>query len=112
MASLQVGSAVYLNATVSKTLLSRTLRGKVYLYVDRSSTATGTLDCSAVTGLPTTVAVNLSVSKGWNVLALGVDGSVGLGGVGVAGRLDNGTGAVGDVSTWTNQEQIRADLGL
>ncbi|GGQ94533.1 hypothetical protein [Deinococcus ruber] len=111
VASLKMGSASFMNATVSRSLLSRALRGKVYLYADRSTTLSGNLDCSATTGMPTTVTVNLNVSKGWNVLALSIDGSIGLGGISVSGRLENGQGAVGEVSTWMDQEQVKKDLG-
>ncbi|ULH16222.1 hypothetical protein MF271_06315 [Deinococcus sp. KNUC1210] len=37
VASLKMGSASYMNATVNRGLLSRALRGKVYLYADRST---------------------------------------------------------------------------
>ncbi|WP_425147741.1 hypothetical protein [Deinococcus sp.] len=111
VAMLKAGGISYLNATVSRSLLSRTLSGRVYLYADRASAVSGTLDCSATTGLPTPVTVNLNVSRGWNVLALGINGSVGLGGVSVSGRLDNGAGEVGEISTWTDQDTVKAGLG-
>ncbi len=111
VAMLQTPAARYMNATVVRTLLSRSLVGKAYLYVDRATTATGTLDCSAATGMPTKVDVALNVSAGWNVLAIYINGNVGLGGVSVSGRLQNGGGPVGEVSSWTDEKSIQTQLG-
>lgn len=111
VAMLQTPAGRYMNATVSRTLLSRSLVGKAYLYVDRPTVASGTLDCSAATGLPTKVDVSLNVSTGWNVLAIYINGNVGLGGVSVSGRLQNGGGPVDEVSTWTDEKSIQAQLG-
>ena len=111
VAMLQTPAGRFMNATVSRTLLSRSLVGKAYLYVDRATVASGTLDCSAATGIPTKVNVALNVSPGWNVLAIYINGNVGLGGVSVSGKLQNGGGPVDEVSTWTDEKSIQTQLG-
>ena len=111
VAMLQTPAARYMNATVSRTLLSRSLVGKAYLYVDRATVASGTLDCSAATGMPTKVDVALNVSAGWNVLAIYINGNVGLGGVSVSGKLQNGGGPVDEISNWTDEKSIQSQLG-
>ncbi|AWN23597.1 hypothetical protein DKM44_10445 [Deinococcus irradiatisoli] len=110
--NLTTSDSLYLNATASKTLLSRSLNGRVYLYADRPTSVTGTLDCRALTGMPTSVPVNITVSEGWNVLGLSVNGSVGLGGLKISGRLSNSSAPVNDLTTWTDQNAIKAQLSL
>ncbi|WP_407570392.1 hypothetical protein [Deinococcus altitudinis] len=110
VAMLQTPAARYMNATVVRTLLSRSLVGKAYLYVDRATTASGTLDCSAATGMPTRVDVALNVSAGWNVLAIYINGNIGLGGISVSGRLQNGGGPIDEVSSWTDEKSIQTQL--
>lgn len=111
VAKLTTQKQSYMNATVSRTLLSRSLTGNGYLYVDRPAHATGTLDCSATTGMKTDVTVDLNVNPGWNVLAIFINGSVGLGGVSVSGHLQNGTQPIDMRSTWTDETTIKAQLG-
>jgi len=111
VAKLSTAKQSYMNATVSRGLLSRSLVGAGYLYVDRSAHATGTLDCSATTGLKTDVAVDLTVSPGWNVLAIFINGSVGLGGVSVSGRLQNGEVPLDTRSIWTDETTVKTQLG-
>ncbi|MGY2893526.1 hypothetical protein [Deinococcus sp. UYEF24] len=110
VAMLQTPAARYMNATVVRTLLSRSLVGKAYLYVDRATSASGMLDCSAATGMPTKVDVALNVSAGWNVLAIYINGNIGLGGISVTGRLQNGGGPIDEVSSWTDEKSIQTQL--
>lgn len=109
--TLHTASATYMNAAVSQTLMSRNLRGRVYLYADRQTSLAGTLDCSAVTGLPTPVAVNLNVSKGWNVLELTLNAGLSLSGFTVKGQLNNGNDPLAQTSLWTNQSVVKAQMG-
>ncbi len=110
--NLSTSGSLYLNATASKTLLSRALSGRIYLYVDRPTAVSGTLDCSALTGMPTKVPVNINVSKGWNVLGLTINGGVGLSGLNVSGRLGNSTAAMNELTTWTSENALKAQLSL
>ena len=98
----------YADAHVTKTLTTRTLTGRAYLYADKPTTIQGPLNCSAATGYPTTVQVNLSASAGWNVVALDITGALTLGGIQVSGAAENGTLAPGSV--WTDIGTLRAQL--
>ncbi len=108
--TLHTPSARYMNAAVSQALLGRALNGRVYLYADRSTAVQGTLDCRAVTHLPTPVTVNLNLSKGWNVLTLTLAAGLSPDGFSVKGQLDNGSDSLTSPSTWTDQAAVQAQL--
>ncbi|AWN22243.1 hypothetical protein DKM44_02490 [Deinococcus irradiatisoli] len=105
-ATLTSGSGQqYADASVTKTLTTRIVRGRAYLYADRPTTITGPLNCSQATGYPTTVQVDVNASAGWNVVALNITGSLGFGGISVGGTLGNGQLAPGSV--WTDVDTLR-----
>lgn len=110
--NLTTADSLYLNATASKTLLSRALNGRIYLYSDRPTSVSGTLDCSALTGMPTKIPVELNVTRGWNVLGLAINGGLGLGGLNISGRLSNSSAPINDLNTWTNQDTLKTQLSL
>ena len=51
------------------------------------------------------------MTPGWNVLAIYINGSVGLGGVSVSGQLQNGAQPLNTRSTWTDEASVRSQLG-
>ncbi len=108
-ATLTAGSGQdYADARVSRTLTTRTLTGRAYLYADKPTTIQGPLDCSAATGYPTTVQVKVSASAGWNVVALNITGALTLSGIQVSGAAENGTLSPGSV--WTDVATLRSQL--
>lgn len=111
VAKLSTPKQNYFNATVTRGALSRSLVGSAYLYVDRDARATGTLDCSAATGVKTNVTVDLNVTPGWNVLAIAINGSVGFNGVNVSGQVQNSTQPLNTRNTWTDEATIKAQIG-
>ncbi|AZI41647.1 hypothetical protein EHF33_01835 [Deinococcus psychrotolerans] len=98
----------YADATVTKTLTTRTLKGRAYLYADKATTLEGPLNCSAATGYPTTVQVSIDALAGWNTLAINITGSLGFGGISVGGTVGNGAALPG--SLWTDVDSLRAQL--
>lgn len=98
----------YADASVSKTLTTRTLTGRAYLYADKPTTIRGPLDCSAATGYPTNVQVDVSASEGWNVVALNITGTLTLSGIQVSGAAGNGSLAPNSV--WVKTDTLRTQL--
>lgn len=98
----------YADANVTPTPLTRTLKGRAYLYADKSTTIQGPLNCSATTGYPTTVQVNVNASAGWNTLAIDITGSLGFGGISVGGTVGNGMASPG--SAWTDVDALRTQI--
>ena len=98
----------YADASVTRTLSTRTVKGRAYLYADQATTLEGPLNCSAATGYPTTLQVNINALAGWNVVALNITGSLGFGGISVGGTVRNGTLAPGSV--WTDMETLRQQI--
>ncbi len=98
----------YADASVTRTLTTRTLKGRAYLYADKPTTLEGPLNCSAATGYPTNLQVSVNASAGWNVVALNITGSLGLSGISVGGTVGNGSLAPGSV--WTDVNTLRDQI--
>ncbi|TSA86686.1 hypothetical protein FNU79_05655 [Deinococcus detaillensis] len=98
----------FADAAVSKTLTTRTLTGRAYIYADKTTTLQGQLNCAVATGYPTTVQVNVNASAGWNTLAINITGSLGFGGISVGGTVGNGAASPG--SSWADVDSLRAQL--
>jgi hypothetical protein len=108
--TLGAGGRSYADLSVSKTLLSRTIAGRAYLYADRPTTLSGPLDCAGATGYPTTVQVSVRAATGWNVLNVNITGSYQFGtGIVVNGSAGNGSLAPGSV--WTGVDELKAQIG-
>lgn len=107
-ATLTAGKA-FADVTVTKTLTTRTLKGRVYLYTDKPTTLSGPLNCSAATGLPTTLQVNVTASPGWNVLALSITGAYSFpSSISVSGSVTNGAASPG--SAWIDLDALKAQI--
>lgn len=104
------GGKTYGDLSVSKTLLTRNVSGRAYLYADRPTTLVGPLNCQAATGYPTTVQVSVNAATGWNVLSVSITGGLTLGGIVVNGTAGNGTLAPGSV--WTGVDELKGQLNL
>ncbi|WP_293913880.1 hypothetical protein, partial [Deinococcus sp.] len=102
------GGKTYGDLNVERGAISRTVRGRAYLYADRPTTLSGPLNCQGATGYPTTVQVSVSAAAGWNVLNVRITGGLTLGGIVVNGTAGNGAAAPGSV--WTGVEELKAQL--
>lgn len=101
----------FADATLTKTLTTRTLKGRAYLYTDKPTTLSGPLNCSAATGFPTTLQVNVSASVGWNVLALSITGAYSFpSSISVSGSVANGAASPG--SLWIDLDTLKTQIAL
>lgn len=89
--------------------VSGTFSGRVYLYVNRPTRLSGTVDCGQVVqdfaGVQAAVPVTVDVDAqhGWNALELGVNVRANLGGASAGGRLS----AVPDAErVWRTPEEV------
>lgn len=89
--------------------VSGTFSGRIYLYADRPTRLSGTVDCGPVVqqfaGVQATVPVTVDVTAqpGWNALELGVNVQAGFGGVSAGGRLS----AVADAErVWRTPDEV------
>lgn len=99
----------YADAAVSRSLTTRTLKGRAYLYTDKPTTLSGPLNCSAATGFPTILQVNVTASPGWNVLALSITGAYSFPStISVSGSVLNGMLAPGSV--WRSLDTLKAQI--
>jgi len=73
-------------ANTSKTLTSRAIDARAWLYVDRPVTLGGKINCR-IEGTAVPVTLNVKAVTGWNMLKLSVYGNVGLGGLSVSGNV-------------------------
>lgn len=104
---LKANNTDYMNAVVTKSGLLgriRELTGTGYVYADRATTATGTLDCSKLTSMPTPITVNLNLNQGWNFVSYLIRGEGGLGGITVNGSVDNSNPQA--TSTWQTKDSL------
>ncbi|WP_216328681.1 hypothetical protein [Deinococcus aestuarii] len=85
-----------------------TLLARAWLYADRATRLTGTLNCGALIGAASApVTVDVSARAGWNVVGIVVNASYGLGGVSASGRMALTTDAA---TTWLSSGELVAKL--
>lgn len=85
-----------------------TLLARAWLYADRSTRLTGTLNCGSLIGAASApVSVDVSAQAGWNVVGVTVNASYGLGGVNASGSMR----ATTDVETaWLTSQELVSQL--
>ncbi len=101
----------------SKTgLLSRAMNGKIWLYSDRATILSGSVDCADLLGvtqiksLPVTVAV--AAKAGWNVVDLSLSASADIfANVSASGNAVNSTTSTA-ATTWRTLDEVRGQLGF
>lgn len=104
-----VGTRDVVAANTSRTLTSRSIDARAWLYVDRSTTLGGTIDCR-IEGLAAPVRLDVKAVPGWNMLKLTVYGNVGLGGLTVQGNVTRTLRALEPVQTWLTLDELGAAL--
>jgi hypothetical protein len=121
VANLQVSDAAGARSVSavqgSKTgLLSRNVGGRAWLYVDRDTRLSGSVDCakllnvSQISTLPVTI--DVIAKAGWNVVDLSIGASANIfGQVSAGGSVVNSvTGAT--VSEWRTSEELQAQISF
>ncbi|MEF2279983.1 hypothetical protein V3W47_16950 [Deinococcus sp. YIM 134068] len=85
-----------------------TLRARAWLYADRATRLTGSLNCGSLIGASSApVAVDVSAKAGWNVVGVVVNASYGLSGVSASGSMS----ATTDVeTTWLTSDELVSQL--
>ena len=97
-------------------LLSRSVSGRAWLYVDKDTRLSGSVDCakmmnvSQISTLPVTI--DVIAKSGWNVVDLGIGASASVfGQVSAAGSVVNsGTGTA--MSEWRTSEELQAQISF
>ncbi|SMB93464.1 hypothetical protein [Deinococcus hopiensis] len=94
-------------AAVSKTLTTRTVDARAWLYVDQETTLSGTVTCTLAGqgSFPVTVSVN--AVPGWNMLQFYVYGSFGFSGRSITGKVIRTTAPV---NTWISMDELNAQI--
>lgn len=96
--------------------LSRSVDGRAWLYVDKDTYLSGTVDCakllnvSQIASLPVQIAVK--AKAGWNVVALKIDASASwLGQISAGGSVVNATDGSAQ-SEWRTSEELQAQISF
>lgn len=85
-----------------------TLLARAWLYADRATRLSGTLNCGSLIGAASApVTVDVPAKVGWNVVGIVVNASYGLGGVSATGRMTLTTDAE---TTWLSSDELVAKL--
>lgn len=101
----------------SKTgLLSRSVSGRAWLYVDRDTRLSGSVDCakllnvSQIATLPVTI--DVIAKTGWNVVDLNIGASASIFGQVSAGGSVVNSAAGTAVSEWRTSEELQAQISF
>ncbi|MFC5848067.1 hypothetical protein [Deinococcus petrolearius] len=121
VANLQVGDGAGTRSVSavqgSKTgLLSRSVSGRAWLYVDKDTRLSGSLDCAQLLNVPqiSTLPVTIDViaRAGWNVVDLTIGASANLlGQVSAGGSVVNSAAGTA-LSEWRTAEELQAQISF
>ena len=96
--------------------LSRRVDGRAWLYVDKDTSLSGSVDCarllnvSQISSLP--VNINVKAKAGWNVVALRIDASASVfGQLSAGGSVVNATDGTAQTE-WRTSEELQAQISF
>ena len=97
-------------------LLSRSVSGRAWLYVDKGTRLSGSVDCakllnvSQISTLPVTI--DVIAKAGWNVVDLGIGASASIFGQVSAGGSVVNSAAGTALSEWRTSEELQAQISF
>lgn len=94
-------------AQVSRTLTSRTVNARAWLYSDVDTRLSGRVNCNlpAVGNVP--VDVSVDVTTGWNLLDVSIYGNLGFSGLSVSGNVRRASSAI---NSWITMDELNAAI--